>query len=90
MQIRDNKKLEKYQNVSNAQIIEYIKARGGKNLKSVKLFDVYMGKGVEEGKKSMAYRLTFSSLEKTFGEGEVDGFIKKILFYLQQNSITLR
>ena len=78
------------QNVSNAQIIEYIKARGGKNLKSVKLFDVYMGKGVEEGKKSMAYRLTFSSLEKTFGEGEVDGFIKKILFYLQQNSITLR
>jgi len=77
-------------NVSNAQIIEYIKARGGKNLKSVKLFDVYMGKGVEEGKKSMAYRLTFSSLEKTFGEGEVDGFIKKILFYLQQNSINLR
>lgn len=76
--------------VSNAQIIEYIKARGGKNLKSVKLFDVYMGKGVEEGKKSMAYRLTFSSLEKTFGEGEVDGFIKKILFFLQQNNITLR
>ena len=28
--------------------------------------------------------------QKTFGEGEVDGFIKKILFYLQQNSITLR
>ena len=74
----------------SAEIIKLIKARGGKNLQSVKLFDVYTGKGGEEGMKSMAYRLTFSSLEKTFGEGEVDSFIKKILFYLEQNNIRLR
>ena len=74
----------------SAQIISMIKARGGKNLQSVQLFDVYTGKGVEEGKKSVAYRLTFSSMEKTFGEGEVDGFIKKILFFLQQNNVQLR
>ncbi len=74
----------------NAEIVKLICARGGKNLQSVKLFDVYTGKGVEEGKKSVAYRLTFSSLEKTFGEGEVDSFIKKILFFLDQNNIKLR
>lgn len=74
----------------NAEIIKLIRARGGKNLQSVKLFDVYTGKGVDEGKKSVAYRLTFSSLEKTFGEGEVDSFIKKILFFLDQNNIKLR
>ena len=74
----------------NAEIVKLICARGGKNLQSVKLFDVYTGKGIEEGKKSVAYRLTFSSLEKTFGEGEVDSFIKKILFFLDQNNIKLR
>ena len=74
----------------SAEVIKLIKARGGKNLVSVKLFDVYTGKGVEEGKKSLAYRLTFSSLEKTFGEGEVDSFIKKILFFLEQNNVKLR
>ncbi len=76
--------------MSSAEVIKLIKMRGGKNLVSVKLFDVYTGKGVEEGKKSMAYRLTFSSLEKTFGEGEVDSFIKKILFFLEQNNVKLR
>ncbi len=74
----------------NAEIVKLICARGGKNLQSVKLFDVYTGKGVEEGKKSVAYRLTFSSLEKTFCEGEIDSFIKKILFFLDQNNIKLR
>lgn len=74
----------------SAEVIKLIKARGGKNLQSVKLFDVYTGKGVEEGKKSLAYRLTFNSLEKTFAEGEVDSFIKKILFYLDQNNVKLR
>ena len=74
----------------SAEVIKLIRARGGKNLQSVKLFDIYTGKGVEEGKKSLAYRLTFSSLEKTFAEGEVDSFIKKILFFLEQNGIKLR
>ncbi len=76
--------------ITNEHIEKLIKERGGKNLVSVELFDVYQGKGVEEGKKSMAYRLIFSSLEKTFGEGEVDGFIKKILRYLNENNIVLR
>ncbi len=76
--------------MSSAEVIKLIKMRGGKNLVSVKLFDVYTGKGIDEGKKSMAYRLTFSSIEKTFGEGEVDSFIKKILFFLEQNNVKLR
>jgi len=74
----------------SAFIEKLIIERGGKNLVSVKLFDVYTGKGVEEGKKSMAYRLVFSSLEKTFGDGDVDGFIKKILRHLDENGIKLR
>ena len=75
---------------TNAEIEKLIYERGGKNLVSVRIFDVYTGKGVDEGMKSVAYRLTFSSLEKTFGEGEVDSFIKKILFNLKAHGIELR
>lgn len=77
-------------NTESGFIEKLIAERGGKNLISIKLFDVYTGKGVEEGKKSMAYRLVFSSLEKTFGEGDVDGYVKKILRHLDENGIKLR
>ena len=75
---------------TNAEIETLIKERGGKNLISVEIFDVYTGTGVEQGYKSVAYRLTFSSLEKTFGEGEIDSIIKKILYNLDQHGIKLR
>lgn len=78
------------ESVTNAEIERLIFERGGKNLTSVKIFDVYTGKGVEVGMKSVAYRLTFSSLEKTFGEGEIDSIIKKILYNLDQHGIKLR
>ena len=75
---------------TNEEIETLIKQRGGKNLISVEVFDVYTGTGVEPGYKSVAYRLTFSSLEKTFGEGEIDSIIKKILYNLEQHEIKLR
>ncbi len=76
--------------VTNAEVEALIRERGGKNLTSVNVFDVYTGAGVENGMKSVAYRLTFSSLEKTFGEGEIDSIIKKILYNLEQHGIKLR
>ena len=46
------------------------------------LFDVYRGGQVPEGKKSMAFTLTFtpdSTAEKAFTPETLDGFVKKIL-----------
>lgn len=46
------------------------------------LFDVYRGGQVPEGKKSMAFTLTFTpdaSVEKAFTPETLDGFVKKIL-----------
>jgi phenylalanyl-tRNA synthetase beta chain len=41
-------------------------------LKEVELFDVYEGKGVPEGKKSMAYHLEFGADDRTLKAEEVD------------------
>ena len=48
-----------------------IKAHGETILESVKLFDVYRGKQVEEGKKSVAFNLTYRDKDKTLTDEEV-------------------
>src|SRR5690606_31513516 len=48
-----------------------IKQAGGKLLKDVKLFDLYEGDNVEEGKKSLALSLTYFDPERTLTDEEV-------------------
>ena len=62
-----------------------IKQRGGKILESYKLFDVYKGKQVEEGYKSMAYNITFRASDRTLTEEEVSKTMKKIINGLETN-----
>jgi phenylalanyl-tRNA synthetase beta chain len=45
----------------------------------VKLFDLYEGKQVPAGKKSMAFRLTYQVADRTLKDEEVDGVQKQIL-----------
>jgi phenylalanyl-tRNA synthetase beta chain len=45
---------------------------------SVELFDVFEGKKLGEGKKSMAYHITFQSADRTLEATEVDAIMKKI------------
>ncbi len=49
-----------------------------KYVTSVKLFDVYYGEQIGSGKKSMAFKITFTPNEEAI-EDKVDGFVKKIL-----------
>jgi phenylalanyl-tRNA synthetase beta chain len=50
---------------------ELIKANGGDILERVKLFDIYRGAQVAEGKKSVAFTLTYRDLNKTLTDEEV-------------------
>jgi phenylalanyl-tRNA synthetase beta chain len=45
----------------------------------VSLFDVYRGKGVDDGKKSLAIEVTLQPREKTLGDAEIDAVSKKIV-----------
>ena len=56
-----------------------------KYVSQVKLFDVYIGRQVVEGKKSMAFTVTFTPNEEAFTPERVDGFVKKILNNLKRN-----
>jgi phenylalanyl-tRNA synthetase beta chain len=57
--------------VPAASVHEALVGGGGALLESVQLFDVYEGDQVGEGNKSLAYRLTFRSPERTLTTDEV-------------------
>lgn len=62
-----------------------------KYVTEVKLFDIYVGRQVDEGKKSMAFNITFTPKDEAFTPERVDGFVKKILGNLKHNlNIELR
>jgi len=61
------------------EVVELIKRFGGKTLIDAFPFDVYHGAGLGEGKKSMAFRLTFRHSERTLSDDEVESAVAKIL-----------
>src|SRR6185437_9638707 len=45
----------------------------------VRLFDVYQGKGVEDGKKSLAVTVRLQPNDATLTDAQIDGFSKKLI-----------
>ncbi|MBQ9848535.1 MAG: phenylalanine--tRNA ligase subunit beta [Clostridia bacterium] len=73
------------------KLIADIRSYAGKSLEDAFVFDVYSGKGVEEGKKSVAVRLVFRLADKTLTDEEADAGVKKILKKLEsEQNIVLR
>ena len=52
-------------------VADALRAAGADLLESVTLFDVYRGPGIDEGARSLAYRLRFCSAERTLTDEEV-------------------
>lgn len=53
-------------------------------ISDIRLFDVYSGKGIGEGYKSVAFRMTFSDLSKTLSEEDINPLIENILKTLEE------
>ena len=71
--------------VNAADIEKAMTKAAGQNLTQSTLFDVYTGKQVEDGKKSLAFSLTFQSNDKTLTDAEIDPAIEKIVAKLQKD-----
>jgi phenylalanyl-tRNA synthetase beta chain len=54
------------------------------------LFDVYRGKGVEQGKKSLAFRVLLQDTHKTLTESEIEPSIAQLVGVLQTHGAQLR
>ena len=77
--------------VTVAEVEEVIAAAAGKLLRSTRLFDIYRGTGVPEGKKSMAFSLELRADDRTLTDTDSEGVTAKVLAALQEKlGITLR
>ncbi len=77
-------------NVMVGQIEDVIAQRGGKILESYQLFDIYEGKQIVAGYKSVAYSIVFRAKDRTLTDEDVNSAMKKILNGLQGLGIELR
>jgi phenylalanyl-tRNA synthetase beta chain len=72
------------ESVTAEQVETAIRQAGGGLLRAVTLFDVYRGKQVPAGKKSLAYALTFQADDKTLKDADVEKVRRRIVARLSQ------
>lgn len=65
--------------VTNAELEAVIREHAGELLIGVKVFDIYTGKQVAEGCKSMAFNLTYQAADRTLTDAEVDASMKTVI-----------
>jgi len=79
------------ESVPAADILSAIDKTSSELVKETQLFDIYQGKGVEEGRKSVAFGLILQEFSRTLTDNEVDSEIDNIVSTLnQQFAATLR
>ena len=67
------------QGVTNDSVINIVAKLQPKNLESLELFDVYTGKGVDKGKKSVAYSFTYRSANQTLTDKKVNKVHQQVI-----------
>jgi phenylalanyl-tRNA synthetase beta chain len=79
---------EKY---SSGEIISLVKKIDKELIKTVKIFDVYQGDNIDDGKKSIAFNVILEPKDKTLSDKDIDQISKKIILTVQESTgATLR
>lgn len=77
--------------VSNTEVLNVINETKQKNLIKVELFDVYEGKNLEKGMKSLAYQFTYQDTNDTLQEDAINDEFSKVIKNLEEKlNVTVR
>ncbi|OVE75974.1 phenylalanine--tRNA ligase subunit beta [bacterium E08(2017)] len=66
------------QGVTHEQVMEVVEKSAPPELTDVSLFDIYTGKGIGDGKRSLAYSLVYRSLKRTLTDEDANSYHEKI------------
>jgi phenylalanyl-tRNA synthetase beta chain len=69
---------------THESVLQAVRQAKAQNLEGVELFDVFRGKNVPAGQKSVAYAFTYRSAEKTLTDAEVNGAHEKLVALLKE------
>jgi phenylalanyl-tRNA synthetase beta chain len=65
--------------VTHDAVLAAVKQAKAANLETVELFDVFRGKGIPDGQKSLAYAFTYRAVDKTLTEADVYSAHEKVV-----------
>ena len=71
--------------ITVGQVEEVIEKAAGKLLRNIRLFDIYRGTGVPEGKKSMAFALELRADDRTLTDTDSEQVVSKVLEALKSS-----
>jgi phenylalanyl-tRNA synthetase beta chain len=84
-QIRRDISVSVPEQVAYAALRERVSVIAGDLLQQISLFDLYQGKGVEKGRKSVALGLILQDLSRTLTDEDADRVVHAVLADLQSN-----
>ena len=73
-------------NFKAQELIEIISSIDQKLIKAVKVFDVYEGENIPEGKKSIALNITIQSSERTLKDEDLERINKLIISTVEEKT----
>ena len=78
------------ESVALQSLLDAMQAEKAPNVVEIALFDLYRGKGVDQGKKSLAFRVLLQDTQKTLTDVEIDQSVACLIAALQKQGAQLR
>jgi phenylalanyl-tRNA synthetase beta chain len=72
------------ESVASSEILDCVKANAGDRLVELRIFDVYQGDAIKEGKKSVALGLTWQDPSRTLSDDEINTTIIRCVKALRE------
>ena len=70
-------------NISVSSLLQSMNALNSPIIVEIVLFDIYRGNGVDNGKKSLAFRVLLQDTKKTLTDDEADSVTKRLIKILE-------
>jgi len=72
-------------------LVDTVRRSAGSLLTDVVVFDIYRGRGIDEGSKSVAIGLNLQDVSRTLTDGETDAVVARVVADLErEHSATIR
>ncbi|MCL2590049.1 MAG: phenylalanine--tRNA ligase subunit beta [Betaproteobacteria bacterium] len=70
--------------ISAGQVLDALREAAPATVQEIVLFDVYQGKGIESGCKSLAFRISMQDTQRTLEDSEVDEAVSGLLRHVER------
>ena len=74
------------ESILSVDVVKAVQRAERNILDSVNIFDIYSGKNIEDGKKSIAFKVVLQPKEKTLTDEEIESISSKIIDLVEKDT----